>query len=263
MVGTAALTFGQSAPLTGSGALASSEAMTIAASGIPGNGDPNNITGSAALLFGQNATASGSGAIATSTPLVIGGTGTLAGTNSYQPMMFPRARRQFDPPWNFYQWDSSRWTIFPYTVTTATSGIGSIAIGGDGTLRGTSAAVASAAHVLTATGTLTGSGALAGSSANTFGSNTTLTSGASGAITAFQGFVFDASGTLTGTGNLYGPADMEIGGSATYTIVNPPSGTVPMTIAARGTLINAAEGAGVITVMSFSTQDGLRMYFSA
>lgn len=263
MSGVATLSFGDSATLGGTGELAASESMTLSASAIPGNTNPNELVGTAGLTFGENAVLTGSGALVATEPLVIGGSATLGGTNAYQPHMRPKRRPYDVPRFDYHQWDGRRWTIFPYSVNTATSGIGSIALSANGLLRATGALVTSTPLALSASGALLGEGALVGTATITFGQDADLTSGGSGFITAQQGFEFSASGTLTGVGALYGPAELTFDAVAISQALDPPSGEAVMSLQASGTLRNAAEGATIVTAMSFSSTDGLQMFFSA
>lgn len=265
LAGTASLTFSESAALTGTGELAASEALTLGASGIPGSGNPNAIEGAGALTFGQNATLSGSGALVGVGAIDLGASSAPSGSNAYQPSQWSKKRRNIDPPpFDYYQWAANRWTIFPYTVSTQTAGIGSVAIGANAVARGTGRLASAANPRFTVTGTITGAGALVGTAGNVFGVGTAaLLNGASGSITAQQGFTFGGSGTLRGVGNLYGPADLDFTASATTQTLVPPSGSGELILGATGTLRNAAEGAGIVTSMSFASTDGLQMFFSA
>ena len=60
MSGVATLSFGDSATLGGTGELAASESMTLSASAIPGNTNPNELVGTAGLTFGESAVLTGS-----------------------------------------------------------------------------------------------------------------------------------------------------------------------------------------------------------
>lgn len=264
MAGTASLDFGQAAALGGTGALATSEALTLTASAIPINANPNAAEGVAPLVFGQSAVLTGAGAMAGAGALDFGGSAAPSSANSYQQFMWAKRRRRDDIPYDYYAWERNRWIIFPYTVSTQTAGIGSVALSGNALLRATGRLAGNASPRFVTSGTANAGGGLTASEALTFGVGTAaLLNGASGAITAGQSFEFSASGTLTGVGNVYGPADLSFDGSATWQSLVPPSGNAALDFSASGVLRNISEGAGVVDDMSFSSTDDLRMFFSA
>jgi hypothetical protein len=264
MAGVASITTSSAANLGGTANLAAAESLTLTASAVPISTNPNELIGSAPLQFGRNALLRGTGALLAAEPLTFSGSATLSGTNSFQPGAWPKRRRWDLPRFDYHQWDNRRWTIFPYSVNTQTAGIGSVAISGNALIRGTGRLIGVTAPRFTGSGSMVGAGSLAGNvSAFSISGSGTLLDGADGSITADGGWGFSVTGTLTGSGAMYGPADLRFTVSATSQVLVPPSGNANPRFGATGTLRNASAGAGEVTAMSFSTTDGLQMFFSA
>lgn len=263
MTGTAAMSFGGTPALSGTGALATSTPLTFGGSAIPTSTNPNELIGSVALQITPAGVLPGAGVLASAEPLTFSTSGTLFQTNAYQPSTWAKRRRRDDIPYDYYAWEARRITIFPYSVSTATAGIGSLAISPTGVLTASGILQGSSASAFGATASPQAGGGLAGTGPLVFTPSGTMTGTASGSIAAGQSFTFGATGTLTGAGALYGPSDMAFGATATSVSLVPPSGSASMAFTTTGRLRNASAGAGTVTDIFFATSDGLDIFLNA
>lgn len=261
--GTAANTFANTGTLRGTGALAGTCPLAFSNSGTVTQ--PNGaLAGSAALTFADATNLTGTGALLGACALTITPTATGSSANALQPAMRVKYRRLPTIPWD-YSHSQGRVSIFPYSVSTATAGIGSVAFQCDAILRGTGRLAGNAAVGFSNSGSMVAGGNLAGQVGDvlSFTPTATLTAGANGQVSGNAGFALTESGLLTGTANLVGNSFIDIGATGSLAVPIPTTASVAMVFGGSGTLRNTTEGSGVITAMSFASTDGLQMFFSA
>lgn len=251
--------------LTGAGQLAGTCALTMSADAVGGGIGGNVLTGTADMSIGVGAaTLTGSGALLGVAATTFGDNATASGANALQLMQRMPPRR-FDIVPFPYEWWNNRVTIFPYAVNSATTGIASLAISADGTLRGAGQLVGNALETFGATAVIGGTGALAGSTALfEFTPTGAITGTASGAIAGALSFALDGSATLTGTAGAVGNSLIAFGGVGAIGSGRPILGTSAITMTLSGTISDQVpEPAAPPVDVRFSYGDNFSVVFSA
>jgi len=256
LIGSGALVFGGTNALIGSGSLLGIGTLAFGGTGSVSGGS-SLISGTAALAFGGTNTLTGSGAILGSGTLVFSGTNTLAGSGA----ILGSGALTFEATGNL----SGSGTLGGSTALTFSGtntllgsgsllGSGALIFGGTGNLAGSGTLGGTAALVFGGTNTILGLGALTGSGASVFGCTGSLASGGS-PISGTAALAFGGTNTLIGSGSLLGSSALALGGTNSLIAVGSLTGSGALVLDGLNTL----TGNGSLASLADLTFDGTGM----